>query len=135
MSRRRGEIAELHFQLTVYEKGYECLRVHGDNKKYDWIVDLGKGKFSRVQVKSTAQFIETSGGGAYSITALSGGGIKKVYNKKDIDILACYVEPENSWYIIPVEKLKTKSIRLYPHRVNEEGYYERYKEAWNCLMK
>ena len=65
------------------------------------------------------------------MSCMSGGRTNRnVYTKKDVDIIAAYVEPERIWYIIPVEKVRGETLYLYPHRVNNKGYYEMYKDAW-----
>jgi hypothetical protein len=42
-------------------------------------------------------------------------GGEKWYAKRDIDVIAAHVQPEDTWYLIPIEKAgSAKSLRLYP---------------------
>ena len=73
-------------------------------------------------------------------------GGKKRYTKRDIDVIAAHVQPEDAWYLIPIEKVgSAKSLRLYPgiekrmhSRVRARGRrgprnWERWRERWDVL--
>ena len=98
----------------------------GDNAKYDLIVDTNT-ELQRVQVKSTARKETSSGMDCYNCLVCSGSDSKEKYSEKDIDYIAIYVIPENTWYKIPIKELKGKTVKLYPHRTSQRNTYEKYK--------
>jgi len=122
----QGDNAELRFMLLNHSLGYIVAKPFGDNAKYDLIIDTGT-ELQRIQVKST-QRRETSGArDAYNCCVCSGSKFKERYSKEHVDYVAVYVIPEDTWYKIPVEEIKGKSVKLYPHRCPQKNIYEKYK--------
>lgn len=71
------------------------------------------GRAVRVQVKGTGR-LDRGGYDVQPVHSTRKGG-KKRYTKKDIDVIAAYVQPEDAWYLIPIEAVgRAKSLRLYP---------------------
>jgi hypothetical protein len=97
---------------------------YGESSAYDFVVDVN-GRLWRVQVKSVAAERD----GTYRIGSGSGHSSKRPYTRKDIDVLAAYVIPEDAWYLIPVEFCGVKSIHLCPQRSSRRKF-ERFREAW-----
>ena len=102
----------------------------------------------RVQVKGTGR-LHRGGYEVQPVHATRKGG-KKRYTKKDIDVIAAHVQPEDAWYLIPIEKVgRAKSLRLYPEgrsfgvatarKSRRVGYHnpdwERWLGAWDVLGK
>ena len=56
-----------------------------------------------------------------------------VLEAEEADVLAVFVEPAECWYLIPVEKLTSKSVYLSPEDDSSVGRYEPWKEAWNVF--
>ncbi|MGH2358954.1 MAG: group I intron-associated PD-(D/E)XK endonuclease, partial [bacterium] len=57
------------------------------------------------------------------------------YSRAQIDLLAAYVEPFDTWYLIPVEAFTpATTIRLSPHRPSHRKF-ERFREAWGLLRE
>lgn len=132
MSDDTGILAELRLELRVRELGGSLSRPISP-ETYDAIVDFG-GKLNRVQVKSTGKFRDSGRGGAYELTCRKGGGrSKQPYDKNDFEILAAYVSPTDTFYLIPIQAIRGETLCLYPHRDNQEGFYEQYKERWDFL--
>jgi hypothetical protein len=51
-----------------------------------------------------------------------------------VDVLAAYVEPEDTWYLIPVVKLNgNMSVYLNPN-TKLNGRFEVWKDAWNVFQ-
>lgn len=133
MSKKQGELVELKFYQEAYERGYIVSKPFGDNTKYDFIVDSGK-KLSRVQVKSVGVRDTAIRANRYRVLASHGKNNKQPYTKDQIDVLVAYVIPLNSWYIIPVEELKSISLSLFPHRpTTNKGMYEIFKGRWGLF--
>lgn len=130
-NKSRGEIAEIRFFLKMSELGYTVSIPLGDTAQYDTIVDTGTRRL-RVQIKSTRIKETTYRHSRFRITA-GHGRINTPYSISECDILAMYIEPENIWYIAPIEDIQSASIGLYPHNNKSRGKYEVYKERWDFL--
>lgn len=124
-----GELSELRFLAKAYSEGFVVSKPFGDNASYDFIVDHN-GKLSRVQCKSTATLDKRN---AYKICTTHGKNKQILYLSEDIDVIACYVFPTDSWYIIPIDRVSTKTINLYPHRISERPLFEGFLEAWGLF--
>ncbi len=124
--KNQGDEAELKFMLLNYKLGYTISKPFGDNSKYDLIVDTGI-ELQRIQIKSTKRKENSSGMNCYNCIVCHGKDNKKKYSKNDIDYVVVYVIPEDTWYKIPVDEVKGKSVKLYPHRDSNRNTYEKYK--------
>lgn len=124
--KNQGNNAELRFMLLNHELGYIVSKPFGDNAKYDLIVDNGI-KLERVQVKSTSRKDKSGGMDCYNCLVCSGRDSKQQYSEQDVDCIAIYIIPEDVWYKIPVNEIKGKTVKLYPHRIPRKSTYEKYK--------
>ena len=124
--KHQGDTAELRFMLLNHSLGYTIAKPFGDNAKYDLIVEVDN-KLQRIQVKSTKSKDISTGTDCYRCNVCSGASVKKMYSDNDIDFVAIYVIPEDAWYKIPVNEIKSKSVRLYPHRKSRNESFEKYR--------
>ena len=131
-TKTQGEISELRFYLRAFEHGFIVSKPFGDNARYDFIVDSGN-RLSRVQIKSVSVIDTTRRTNKYRINATHGGKEKHKYLPEECDILAAYVIPEDTWYIIPISKITGASVNLYPHRGGSIGNYEGHREGWGIF--
>ena len=122
----QGDNAELRFMLLNHSLGYIVSKPFGDNAKYDLIVDT-RENLERIQVKSTKRKETSSGMNCYNCVVCSGSDAKQQYSEKNIDYVAIYVIPEDTWYKIPIKEIKGKTVKLYPHRESAKNTYEKYK--------
>ena len=123
-SKRRGEWAEMRFMAMAAENGLEVTKPFGEMARYDFIVEH-KGKFARVQVKSTTRTL----GSGYACTMR---GWRDPYGRNEFDFVAVYLILEDLWYIIPAKHVLGKwCIALCPH--SRKAKYDPYREAWNLL--
>jgi PD-(D/E)XK endonuclease len=129
--KRLGELAELAFMCKAASLGFGVAKPYGDSDRFDFIVRWDR-RLWRVQVKST----RTAYRGAYEIGAHGCWGGSDVYTKDEIDLIAAYVVPEDTWYVIPIEATRgRKRLCLHPNVPGRACYkYEKYREAW-WLMK
>ncbi len=129
--KRLGELAELAFMHKAATLGFGVAKPYGDSDRFDFIVSWDR-RLWRVQVKST----RTAQGGAYEIGAHGCWGGHDIYTKDEIDLIAAYVVPEETWYVIPIEATRgRKRLCLHPNVRRRACYkYEKYREAWG-LMK
>ena len=112
-----GTVYEFKFFSKILEKGYDLFLPAGDNLPIDCIVQNGAGKLYKVQVKGTAS--ENREGGRtgkkrYKVLAATGQSSKTSIDCTKVDILAAYVEPVDTWYIIPCLEIGAKSVWFYP---------------------
>ena len=131
-TKRRGSQYEAAFVTQALKRGLDILEPYGDYMPYDLMVQNGDGRILRVQVKGTGNQIKNKPG--YKVIAASGNATKTPINPDEVDVLAAYVEPEDTWYVIPVVKLKGNiSVYLNPN-TKRNGRYEVWKEAWNVFQ-
>jgi hypothetical protein len=85
----------------------------------------------RVQVKCSTQ-LEC---GLYHLNAHRRTGGRAVpYLPGEIDFLAAYIIPEDTWYIIPLSAfLGSTSLLFRRHDDPKPGIYDEFKEAWHLL--
>ena len=122
----RGEWAELRFMLRATELGLRVTKPWGDNSPYDLVIETS-GRFLRVQVKCT----RFRRGRSYKCHLDSNG---HAYTPDQIDFIAAYVIPADTWYILPIKATKARpDILLTPQ--NSRSKYEKYKEAWHLLQQ
>jgi hypothetical protein len=132
-AKRLGEIAEAMFLAKAADLGFTVLKPWGDSEAYDFVLDAhrGRGGFSRVQVKSAHRKGRDQG---YSFS--SHDFTMQPYRAHDIDAIVAYVVPEDAWYIIPIDVLRnTKALQLFPSRSRRGSKYEKYRDAWQYLVK
>ena len=130
--KRRGSQYEAAFATQALKRWLDILEPYGDYMPYDVMVQNGDGRILRVQVKGTGNQIKNKPG--YKVIAASGNSTKTPINPDEVDVLAAYVEPEDTWYVIPVVKLKGNvSVYLNPN-TKRNGRYEVWKEAWNVFQ-
>lgn len=126
--KKQGEWAELVFMARAAALGLNVAKPWGDSNRYDIAVEH-RGALWRVQVKCTGYC------GEYAYRVLHRNRRKfKPYTAREIELMAVYVIPLDTWYLIPVGAIgRRRSIRLYPHRRGSSGRYEKYREAWSLL--
>jgi PD-(D/E)XK endonuclease len=124
-------LAELAFLLKASSLGFAVAKPYGDSDRYDFIVDSGK-RLLRVQVKSASCMRQ----GAYFITThRCANGVAIPYTREEIDFMAAYVFPEDTWFVVPVKEFEKKtSIHVFPRERGEHGMYADYREAWCQLV-
>ncbi len=121
--KRTGELAELLFTYKAALLGLRTLRPDGDSAPYDVVVDNGS-RLLRVQVKS----ISSPYRGVYHVHPVR-GAIKRPYRRNELDFLAVYVAPEDTWYIVPARVFAGhQTLWFGPH-----SRLLRYREAWDQL--
>ncbi len=115
-TKRCGEITQLAFALKAARLRFGVSHPYGDSERYDVILDCHRDhlfqaapnatfladrfrpRLIRVQVKATAQLLN----GLYHVNAhrrIHGRAVP--YKLSEIDFIAAYVIPEDSWFIFP----------------------------------
>lgn len=137
-TKRRGELAELVFLLIATRLGFVVSKPYGESERYDFVLDSRltlpnfrlASLFWRVQVKATTQILN----GLYRINAHRRTGRRAVpYRPGEIDFVAAYIIPEDTWYIIPLQAVRGTSLLFRQKKDRRPGLYDQYKEAWHLL--
>jgi hypothetical protein len=157
-TKRRGEISELAFALAAARQGFGISRPYGDSERYDIILDPSNlpnaipteakrnrshwssllpasriPRLIRIQVKSSTQLFED----LYRINAGRRLNRRVVpYTLAEIDFLAAYIIPEDSWFILPLPHILGQTSLLFrPKKSRLPGLYDSYREAWTLLYQ
>jgi hypothetical protein len=126
--KHQGAWVELLFMARIAGLGCTPNTPHGDNSAYDSIVQH-RWKLSRVQVKS----VGTLRNCCYQVKIEY--PYKPHYKSRDVDFVAVYVIPADTWYVIPLGALRgIKIIMLRPNRPTKARRFEKYREAWHLLL-
>lgn len=120
-----GDIAELKFMVLMRELGYTVCKPMSHHSRYDFIIDMD-GDMKRVQVKSTNYLSKSIKDWAYICHSYTQRN-KRRYMSCEIDFMSIYVPDHDAWYMIPIGVIKSENIKLYPHRIDSKGQYERYR--------
>ena len=161
-TKRRGEISELAFAQAAARHGFGISKPFGESERYDIILDplhfgspqndpplhrarkkypqhsnhlsaATRPRLIRVQVKSSTQFVN----GLYRINSgrrLHGRVVP--YSLAEIDFIAAYIIPEDSWFILPLPHILGQiSLLFRPIRSRIPGVYDAYREAWHHLRE
>ena len=92
---------------------------------WDFIVTCPAGAL-RIQVKSTG--VKQSDG-FYNIITSTGCTMKEKMSL-EVDIVACYAIPIDTWWLIPREIVTGKTIKLYDEP-STRSRYKKYQNNWS----
>jgi hypothetical protein len=57
-----------------------------------------------------------------------------IYKADEVDLLVAYIDPRDSWYVIPVKHIAASRVLLfYPSGCKRGGHFECYREAWYLM--
>ena len=133
--KRKGSLFEQIFFTEALKQGLEVFVPLGDYLPQDCIVMNRAGRSFRVQIKGTSGIVKDrsrTGIGRYMVTAATGSMAKDPIDCSKVDVLAAYVEPMESWYIIPTLHLDgAVRISMYPHNPKSKAKHEQFKDNWN----
>jgi hypothetical protein len=149
-TKRCGEITQLAFALKSARLRFGVSHPYGDSERYDVILDCrahlfqqppnatflddrARPRLIRVQVKATSHLLS----GLYVVTIhrkLNGRAVP--YQLSEIDFIAAYVIPEDSWFIFPLPHiLGATSLLLSPKNRRKPHPNNPYREAWHLLQQ
>ena len=139
MSLKQGETAQAKFLYEAMLRGL-VVATPFNTVGYDYIIESNR-TFNRLQIKSVSyqQKLKNSDNKTYRLIIGKGSKTKVKYTKDDVDIIGCYIIPEDVWYFIPIEAISTIYVSLYPHRELDKrandncGKYEKYKNEWKIF--
>ena len=96
---------------------------------WDFIVTCPAG-ILKVQIKSTTHKSSTN---SYTVST-STGLAHKASMCDTIDVVGCYVIPEDTWWMIPRKKIKALSIKLSV-LPQSKSRYKKYQENWSIFYE
>ena len=98
-----------------------------------FLADRARPRLIRIQVKATTQLVD----GLYRVNAhrrIHGRAVP--YKLSEIDFIAAYVIPEDSWFIFPLPHiLGATSLLLSPKKRRKPHPNNPYREAWHLLQQ
>lgn len=119
-----GAAIESLFDFEAMSKGFTVSAPLTDKSQYDRIVDV-KGTLHRVQVKARRTYGKTT------VVLRIGYSKSKRYTSDDIEIIALYIEDNNSWYLFPVD-VCSKNIRV---NIKKDKTKDKYKNNWTIFYE
>ena len=128
-NKHRGYLAEMAFMRKAANMGFSVLKPWADGERYDFVIRAGS-VFWRIQVKSVRS--KTVHRQHYRVTIVN--PLKRPYAADEIDFLAAYIFPEDTWYIFPVSVVQNrKTVCLVPK--SKRSRFEQYREAWKLMER
>tara|TARA_R110002096_G_C14234207_1_gene692179 strand:- start:181 stop:570 length:390 start_codon:yes stop_codon:yes gene_type:complete len=127
MSKVKGMSAELLFRSECLKRNIIPSIPDADNSSYDAIIECSD-KLLKIQIKAT----NSKEGHGYRISCSHGTGIKRRYSKSDVDYFAFYIIERNVWFFVPLNKIKTNNINLYPDKLDHR--FSPYQNAWHIFF-
>ncbi len=137
-SRNRGDMSEMQFMIQASKRGFGVAKPFGHNERYDVILDTGRRRLLRVQVKGSGCWRD-NGFSVDTCWRTSRG--REPYTAEQIDFLAAVYNGRKAhgrqiWYVIPVRALGGRlNVKLYPFGARRGGHtlFEKYRDAWKLL--
>ena len=124
-----GSIGESEFSTRCLRHGIAVNLPITHYSPYDALIDNGKDVY-KIQVKTTTQNDQKN---SYRFNCGKGSSSKNKYTSKEVDFFALYILPLNRMYIVPIDEIKTKTVRIYPDKNNH--IYSKYLENFSILKK
>ena len=103
-----GDKSEAAFLAKFIFLNYVVLIPFGDNQRYDFVIDRGKG-FERVQIKTgnlEKEFVTAN------VCSMLTTGKRKSY-VGDIDLFGIYCPQLNTFYLIPIADIRDTQTEIY----------------------
>ena len=127
MSKSTGVASELLFRYECIKKGIvPSIPDIDDGAGFD-VITSHENKLCKIQIKST----NTKENTGYRVSCSKGSSTKKRYTKDHCDFIAVYIIERKIWFIIPIDKIKSININVYPDKINHR--YSKYNSAWHLL--
>jgi hypothetical protein len=127
-TQRIGAIAESRFITECLERNFEP-HLPTTPMPWDFIVTCPAGTL-KVQIKASSR---KSSVNTYCIN--SGTGCKsKDTMCETIDVVGCYIIPEQTWWMIPREEIKgvTLKLNILP---DSKSKHKKYQENWSIFYE
>jgi PD-(D/E)XK endonuclease len=129
----QGDLGEAAFVYKAMSVGLVVAKPNGQNHRYDFMVDGGKGLW-RVQVKASSHLIW---GSYHASISRRKNGIKVAYTESELDFVVVLIVPEQTWYVLPVRVVVGRMALMIRSQngVHHRDPYAYYREAWHLLRE
>jgi len=140
MAKRDGTIYEAAFRLAALERGLDVFPSEGDYSVIDLVVLNPAGKAYRVQVKGTACVGSSEGKGRpamlnkYKIV-IGRGGEKTGLSATEVDVLACYIAPRDTWFLLPMVRAMGRRSFAFFVVEGSKSQWEKYRDNWDIFLQ
>ena len=140
LNKKLGTIYEAQFKTEALKKGLDVFPAEGDYSVVDCIVLNPAGKTFRVQVKGTSAERTSEGKNRtvsknkFKIVTRTGAEGKELL-ATEVDVLACYIEPRDTWYIMPMVKAVGRKSFAFFLCENSTSQWEPYRNNWDIFYK
>ncbi len=143
MSKKDGTIYEGIFKTECLKHGLDVFPSEGDYSVVDIIILNPAGRCFRVQVKGTACEGSSDGAGRppmkdkFKIAIDKGRGRSgsRVLHATEVDVLACYIAPRDTWYLLPMVKaVGLKTLAFFTSK-NSESKWQPYRDNWDIFLQ
>lgn len=130
-----GTLFEHLFFTEALKRGLVPFLPINPRQVQDCLVLNQSGKIYKVQVKGThTTVVRSANCKRFCVQAVQGRTVKTPIDCTKIDILVAYIEPEDTYYIIPCIELEgVKSLWFYSHNPNSKGRLEKYRDRWDLF--
>jgi hypothetical protein len=122
-----GDLAEMVFMRKASSMGFGVAKPWADSERYDFVVRAGR-LFWRVQVKS----VRSKHPQRNHYRVHTSNSFKIGYTAEEIDFLAAYIFPEDTWYVFPVAFVENRKI-LCVTPSSKKSPMQKYREAWKLM--
>ena len=125
-----GARGELIVAQELMQRDWNVAVPFGANCHYDLIAEKSH-YFCRIQIKCTEKGALTvhNHGPHYAFTLSHGSIAKEAYTKEHIDFFICCVIDGNRFWVVPVEDVTTKTLKIF----RDGKKYHEYEGAWDLL--
>lgn len=131
-NKARGTLYEHRFIVQCLERGLAPFIPIESGSAQDLLVMNRDSTVFRVQVKGTSVPVQKGKGVVrYKISASTGQYVKQVIDCQKVDIVAAYIDPLDSWYIIPCDEVNVTSVWISPS--SQTSRFEKYKDYWELF--
>tara|TARA_Y100000588_G_scaffold312341_1_gene338960 strand:+ start:224 stop:646 length:423 start_codon:yes stop_codon:yes gene_type:complete len=137
-SKAFGQAVEQLFFARAMLRGLDVFVPLGDYLPQDCLVVNAADKYYRVQVKGTdkpriRESTRRTTKERWRVTAQCKS--KEPLDCTKVDLLAAYVRPMDTWYLIPCLEVSSRCVWLYPNTEDSKAKYEKYKEDWDYFKR
>ena len=133
-SKRHGTVYEIAFRLEAIRRGLDVYPSEGDYSVVDCVVLGPSGRAHRVQVKGTGGSASDGSKNKYRITA-GRGTAKEPLRATEVDVLACYISPKDTWYLIPMSVAHGRKSFAFWVSEGSTSQWEQYRNEWGIFLQ
>ena len=130
ITQQKGTLTELHCIMDLTSLGYRSLKPVDESSKYDVVVDLGLGRFIRIQCKTASWVTDTKEPNvAFAIatsciTTNTKQSTRHKYSKDDIDYFYTWFNGQG--YLVSIDEATGTTFRWryeYPNSGQKQGIH------------